>query len=305
MAGDLEGYRLLSYGGENGPRAGVLTQGRVYPAADLLADTRFDGTSVLAILRDWPESHAALAAAAATVSADAGRPLAEVDLLAPILYPPTIYCAGANYWDHLEEMEGPKDRSERAEEPWFFVKTSAPSVVADGARIRIPDKIRQLDWEAELAVVIGRRAKEVAAEEAHAYIAGYTILNDLSARDLMRRDDRAEAMTYDWVGQKCFDGAAPMGPWLTPADYVPDVHDLGVKLWLDDVLKQNSHTSGLIHDVYEQVAWLSGQLTLLPGDVIGTGSPAGVGMPRGEFIGSGDTVRIEIECCGALTNSFI
>jgi 2-keto-4-pentenoate hydratase/2-oxohepta-3-ene-1,7-dioic acid hydratase in catechol pathway len=95
-----------------------------------------------------------------------------------------------------------------------------------------------------------------------------------------------------------------MGPWLTPIDYIEDIHDLAVKLWVGDDLKQDSHTSDLIHDVYEQVEWLRGQLTLLPGDVIATGSPAGVGMPRGEFLAPGDVTRIEIEGCGTLVTHF-
>jgi 2-keto-4-pentenoate hydratase/2-oxohepta-3-ene-1,7-dioic acid hydratase in catechol pathway len=299
----LGGYRLLSYGGESGPLAGVLIDGLVHPAATLLAGSDLDASSVMALLGRWPEAHAALAEAAAAAPAG-GRPLADVERLAPILYPRTIYCAGANYWDHLEEMDGPMDRLSRAAEPWFFLKTSEQSIVADGATVAIPPKVRQLDWEAELGVVIGTPAREVAAADAAGVIAGYTIVNDLSARDLMKREDRPPAMAFDWIGQKCFDGAAPMGPWLTPAAYVEDVHDLDVKLWVNDQLKQSSNTSGLIHDVHEQIEWLSGQLTLLPGDVIATGSPAGVGMPRGEFLAPGDVTRIEIDCCGTLSTTF-
>ncbi|WP_158850158.1 fumarylacetoacetate hydrolase family protein [Saccharothrix deserti] len=187
-------------------------------------------------------------------------------------------------------------------DPWFFLKTGAHSVVGDQAGVHPPAKSRELDWEAELAVVIGRHARDVTADRAAEFIAGYTIVNDLSARDLMPRSDRPPVMTYDWMGQKCFDGAAPMGPWITPADYVEDCHDLTAKLWVNDVLKQDSSTDQLIHDVYEQIEWLSHQLTLLPGDVIATGTPAGVGMPRGDYLTKGDVVRIEIEACGELTN---
>lgn len=301
---DGDGYRLLSRRAADGPAVGVLVGDRVYPAGDLLAGSDVDASSVMAILARWPEAHEALAAAAANAEPEGGMALSEVEVLAPVLYPGSIFCAGANYWDHLEEMDGPTDRKDRASEPWFFMKSSAVSVVADNYAVAIPPKTHQLDWEAELAVVLGRTAKDVSVEDAAGVIAGYTIINDLSARDLMTRTDRPPAMSYDWVGQKCFDGAAPMGPWLTPAAYIGDCRDLDVKLWVNDVLKQDSNTSELIHDIHEQIAWLSGQLTLLPGDVIATGTPSGVGLPRGTFLAPGDVVRIEIEGCGSLTNSF-
>ena len=109
----------------------------------------------------------------------------------------------------------------------------------------------------------------------------------------------------DWVGQKCFEDAAPMGPWLTPAAYISDPHNLAIKLWVNGVLKQNSNTSRLVHNIAEQIAYLSRHITLNPGDVIATGTPAGVGMPRGEFLKAGDEVRIEIDSCGELINKMI
>jgi 2-keto-4-pentenoate hydratase/2-oxohepta-3-ene-1,7-dioic acid hydratase in catechol pathway len=298
----VHGYRLLTYRENGAPMPGVLVGDRVHPAAELLDGSGVDASSVLAILESWPEAHAQLQQAARRVAPDRGAPLERIELLAPILYPRAIFCAGANYWDHVEEMEGPVDRAGRPEEPWFFVKTAAHSVIADGDPVPYPAKSQALDYEAELAVVLGRPASSVTAECAADVIAGYTILNDLSARDLMTRSDRPPSMTYDWIGQKCFAGAAPMGPWITPSAYVEDPHDLLIRLWVNDALKQDSHTGQLIHDVYEQIEWLSHQLPLLPGDVIATGTPAGVGMPRGDYLRKGDVVRIEIERCGALTN---
>ena len=298
---EVNGYRLLTYRRNRKPTPGVLVDGRVYPAATLLEDTGVDASSTLALLQSWPKAHRALVRAARNVTPAEGTPLGRARLLAPILYPQAIFCAGANYWDHLEEMDGAVDRASRAQDPWFFVKTSAHSVVGAGAPVHVPAKTRQLDWEAELAVVIGRPARDVTAQRAATVIAGYTIINDLSARDLMRRTDRPPAMTFDWIGQKCFDGSAPMGPWITPAAFIDDCHELAVRLWVNDALKQDSNTSQLIHNVYEQIEWLSRQITLLPGDVIATGTPAGVGMPRGEFLAPGDVVRIEIESCGELT----
>jgi 2-keto-4-pentenoate hydratase/2-oxohepta-3-ene-1,7-dioic acid hydratase in catechol pathway len=298
-------YRLLTYETRGQPVAGVLVGEQVYPVSALLNDKTGDEATVLTLLEDWPQSHSRLVEAIQRVEQAQGTPLNRTKLLAPILYPRSIFCTGANYWDHIEEMEGHADRNRRAKEPWFFVKTAAHSVIGDGVPVRMPAKTKQLDWEAELAVVIGKQARDVAADRAADVIGGYTILNDLSARDLMTRSDRPSSMTYDWVGQKCFDGAAPMGRWITPAAFVEDCHDLSVRLWVNDVLKQASNTSQLVHNIYELIEWLSHQLTLLPGDVIGTGTPSGVGLPRGEFLKRGDVVKIEVEACGTLTNPIV
>jgi 2-keto-4-pentenoate hydratase/2-oxohepta-3-ene-1,7-dioic acid hydratase in catechol pathway len=304
-------YRLLTYNDQGRARPGVLVAQEVYPAAALLGDTAAvaDTSSVLSLLEEWETTHRALVRAVRQLGSVPGRPLSEVSLLAPVLYPRAVFCAGANYWDHAEEMARAQgqalDRTQRATDPWFFMKTSAHSIVGTGAPVKLPEKSRRLDWEAELGVVIGRRAHEIPVERAIEVIAGYTIVNDLSARDLMTRPDRPVAMLYDWVGQKCFDGAAPMGPWITPAAFVKDCGNLSIKLWVNDTVKQSSNTRQLIHSVAEQICWLSHQVTLLPGDVIATGTPAGVGMARGEYLERGDQVRIEIECCGELITSIV
>ena len=300
-----DGYRLLSYVRDGHPTAGALVAGRVHAVDELLPGADVDTSSVLSLMERWPTVDGALERAAAELDPESGTPLAQVELLAPILYPRGLFCAGANYWDHIREMEGTIDRSNRPPEPWLFMKTAAHSIVADGQAVRIPPLSRQLDWEAELAVVIGTVARDIPADRAAEVIAGYTILNDLSARDLMTRSDRPASMTYDWVGQKCFDGAAPMGPWITPASAIEDCHNLSVRLWVNDVLKQDSNTNQLVHDVYELIDWLTHHITLLPGDVIATGTPSGVGMPRNDFLASGDVVTIEIEGCGRLTSPIV
>ncbi|MCQ6244873.1 fumarylacetoacetate hydrolase family protein [Streptomyces malaysiensis] len=292
----MNGYRLLTMDVNGVPTPGVLTGDRVHAVEDLLPGHR---GPVVELLQDWDRTHEAIRSVLPVSTG--GVPLAEVRLLAPILHPGAIFCAGANYWDHVEEMEGSADRTRRPRDPWFFVKTSAHSVVEDQATVRRPRGSEALDYEAELAVVIGRSARDVPARDALGVIAGYTIVNDLSARDLMKRPDRPPAMAYDWVGQKCFDGAAPLGPWITPAAYVPDCHDLAIRLSVNGTVKQSSTTANLIHDVYEQIAWLSHQLTLRPGDVIATGTPAGVGLPRQDYLRSGDVVRAEISGLGSLT----
>jgi 2-keto-4-pentenoate hydratase/2-oxohepta-3-ene-1,7-dioic acid hydratase in catechol pathway len=303
-------YRLVSYAEGGSAQAGVLVNDRVVPAAALLQGGGIDASSVLALLHTWDTSHARLAAAAETVKPGDGLALAGVKLLAPILYPGALYCAGANYWDHLEEMAeiakrvtGKAPPMVKGKDPYFFMKTTTASIIGTKTPARLPPFSSQVDWEAELGVVIGKTARKVAEGEAFDVVAGYLIVNDLSARDLMKREGTPFGM--DWVGQKCFEDAAPMGPWLTPAAYVHDANNMPIKLWVNGVLKQNSNTSRLVHGIAEQIAYLSRHFTLYPGDVIATGTPAGVGMPRGEFLKAGDEVRIAIGGCGELVNTMV
>lgn len=305
------GYRLVSYANDSSPMAGVLVGERIVPAASLLRGADgIDTSSVLGLLRNWDAVHQRLHDAAGNLPPGEGILLTQAKLLAPILYPGALYCAGANYWDHLEEMAeiakrvtGKAPAMTKAKDPYFFMKTTAGSIIGTGTPARLPPFSQQVDWEAELGAVIARPTRNIPEERALDAVAGYLIVNDLSARDLMKREGSPFGM--DWVGQKCFEDAAPMGPWLTPAAYVSDPHNLAIKLWVNGVLKQNSNTGRLVHNVAEQIAYLSRHITLNPGDVIATGTPAGVGMPRGEFLKAGDEVRIEIGDCGELINKMV
>jgi 2-keto-4-pentenoate hydratase/2-oxohepta-3-ene-1,7-dioic acid hydratase in catechol pathway len=304
------GYRLLSYSDGGKPRAGVLVAGRIVPAASLLPGADVDATSVLGLLRAWDAVHPRLHAAAHNLQPDEGIPVAQAKLLAPVLYPGALFCAGANYWDHLEEMAeiakrvtGKAPAMTKAKDPYFFMKTAAGSIIGSGTPARLPPFSQQVDWEAELGVVIARPTRNIFEDRALDAVAGYLIVNDLSARDLMKREGSPFGM--DWVGQKCFEDAAPMGPWLTPAAYIYDPNNMAIKLWVNGVLKQNSNTGRLVHNIAEQIAYLSRHITLQAGDVIATGTPAGVGMPRGEFLKAGDEVRIEIDGCGTLVNTMV
>jgi 2-keto-4-pentenoate hydratase/2-oxohepta-3-ene-1,7-dioic acid hydratase in catechol pathway len=158
-----------------------------------------------------------------------------------------------------------------------------------------------------MAAFIGRPAKNVPVKSALDYVAGYTVANDLSARDFTLRPNVSESspFRYDWIGQKSFDGACPLGPWIVPAKEIPDPQRLGIKLWVNDVLKQDSHTSKMIFSLAEQIAHLSTRLTLHPGDLILTGTPVGVGLARKEFLKSGDVVRVWVEQVGTLTNTLV
>jgi 2-keto-4-pentenoate hydratase/2-oxohepta-3-ene-1,7-dioic acid hydratase in catechol pathway len=186
---------------------------------------------------------------------------------------------------------------------WHFIKASR-SLADPGATIKISDYSTKMDWEVELAAVIGRKAKNVPQQKALAYVAGYTVANDLSARDRGRRPHVADTSPFkaDWLAHKSFDGSCPLGPWIVPASDIPDPQNLGLKLWVNDVLKQDSNTGQMIFNLAEQIAHLSSRLTLHPGDLILTGTPAGVGAGRGEFLKAGDVVKIWIERIGTISN---
>ena len=308
-------YKLLSYQAGRTARAGVLVEDAVYDAAKVTGVAAH--ASVLGVLEDWSRARRLLAQAAKRLEAGRGRgrakgiPLKRVKLLAPVLYPGNIYCAGANYTDHMAEMAraqgqapGP-NMKELGEKPWHFVKSSRSAVVGPGARVKLPVYSQMVDWEVELAAVIGRPARDVSVEKALDCVAGYTIADDLSARDVMRRDKNpaTSPFHYDWLSQKCFDGACPLGPWIVPASEIPYPQNLALKLWVNDKVMQDSHTGKMIFSTAEQIAMLSSRVTLYPGDLILTGTPAGVGMPRRTFLKAGDTVKLWIEGIGDLTHT--
>jgi len=308
-------YKLLSVRSGQGARAGVLIGDTVYDAAKITGVAAH--SSVLGMLEDWSRARRLLARASKRIESGQARikgaPLKSARLLAPVLYPGAIYCAGANYTDHMAEMARAQGQTpgptmkELGEKPWHFVKTSRSSVVGPGARVKLPVYSQMVDWEVELAAVIGKVARDVPAERALDSVAGYTIANDLSARDVMRRDKNpaTSPFHYDWLSQKCFDGSCPLGPWIVPADDLPDPQNLGLKLWVNDKLMQDSSTSKMIFDTAEQIAMLSSRVTLQPGDLVLTGTPAGVGVPRRVFLKPGDTVKLWIEGIGELSHTMV
>jgi 2-keto-4-pentenoate hydratase/2-oxohepta-3-ene-1,7-dioic acid hydratase in catechol pathway len=280
----------------------VVSGGRVHDAEGLTGRARH--ATMLGLLEDWGEALQLLASRAGQVAG--GQPLAETKLLAPILYPGAIYCAGANYTDHMQEMARvmslppEPDPHERGIKPWHFLKTSRGSIVGPGEPVKMPSYSRMVDWEIELAAVIGRECKNVPVARALDYVAGYTIANDLSARDFLTRPEVGDASPFkwDWMSQKCFDGACPIGPWIVPANEVTNPQALALKLWVGDDLMQDSHTSRMIFSLAEQIEHLSSRITLFPGDLVLTGTPAGVGMARKRFLKAGDTMRVWIERIG-------
>jgi 2-keto-4-pentenoate hydratase/2-oxohepta-3-ene-1,7-dioic acid hydratase in catechol pathway len=302
----MAGYKLATYAGAQGPRAGVVIGEQVYDAAKLTGNAA-DAT-VLGIMADWPEANERLAKAAG--SPGTGMPLASTKLLAPILWPSAIFCAGANYADHAAEMARASGRTPEPDphtlglKPWHFLKAGRSTLAAPDDTVRITGLSKTMDWEVELAAVIGRAAKNVPLDKALDYVAGYTIANDLSARDMGRRPNVPDTapFKFDWVAHKNFDGSCPLGPWIVPSRDIPDPQKLALKLWVNDVIKQDSNTSQMIFTLAEQIAHLSSRITLQPGDVILTGTPAGVGAARPEFLKPGDVVKLWIENIGTLTN---
>jgi 2-keto-4-pentenoate hydratase/2-oxohepta-3-ene-1,7-dioic acid hydratase in catechol pathway len=304
-----ESYRLLSYRSDAGPRAGVAIGDDVFDTAQLTGRAAY--VTTLDVLADWPAAEPLLRKAAGSVTSAAAKPLKSPKLLAPVLYPSAVYCAGANYADHMIEMAAAAKAEPEPEPdphtlglgPWHFIKASR-AIVGDGAVVTLPRYARNIDWEIELAAVIGRPARDVPLGRALDHVAGYTIANDLSARDAGRRGPVKDASPFkwDWTSHKSFDGSCPLGPWIVPAADIPDPQALGLKLWVNDVLKQDSHTSKMIFTTAEQIAHLSTRMTLHPGDLVLTGTPAGVGAGRGEFLKPGDVVKLWIERIGTLTN---
>lgn len=209
--------------------------------------------------------------------------LPDVRLLSPIL-PSKVVAIGKNYAEHAREMGG-----EAPENPLIFLKPST-SVIGTGDVIRLPVDSTHIDYEGELAVVIGRPAKDVPREHAMSVILGYTVGNDVTARDQQRED-------VQFTRGKGHDSFCPIGPWI---ETELDPSDLRVTTTVNGVIKQDGRTSQMIHDIATQIAFMSHVMTLLPGDVILTGTPAGVGP-----IVAGDTVTVEVEGIGALTNGVV
>jgi 2-keto-4-pentenoate hydratase/2-oxohepta-3-ene-1,7-dioic acid hydratase in catechol pathway len=223
-----------------------------------------------------------------------GIALADVRLLAPIPRPPKFLAAGLNFTDHIAEVG-----RDQPESPVFFNKQTT-CVVGPGDDVHRPRASELLDYEGELGVVIGRRCRHVPVDEAFAVVAGYLIVNDVSVRDWQLR---SPTMTLG----KSFDTHGPTGPWLTTVDEIDDPYSLSIRTWLNDVLVQDGTTASMVFDISTQIATLSTAFTLEPGDIIATGTPAGVGIARQPplWMKAGDVVRIEIEGLGSLENPIV
>jgi 2-keto-4-pentenoate hydratase/2-oxohepta-3-ene-1,7-dioic acid hydratase in catechol pathway len=301
-------YALASYRAGNGSKPAVVLGEELYDlsAAWLLLHPNEKtcptwAGSVDAVLRECPPAQLDALVRSLAEAVAAGR-LSAVEggadnLLAP-LRPPRIFGTASNYIEHAAEMNtllaAKADSS-----PYIFLKAST-SVIGTGQTVMIPPETEKPDWEVELGVVIGRGGRRIRAADALEHIAGYTIVNDVSARDMNRRTDYP--FKHDWFRGKSWDTFCPMGPWVVPRSCIPDLHNLPLRLWVNGEQMQDGNTSELIWNVFEQIEYLSSILTLQSGDVIMTGTPAGVGMGRGVFLRPGDVMTASIEGIGAITN---
>ena len=267
---------------------GVVCGERVFS----LQPAGFDDT--LRVIQGGAAARGAVDAYLKAAPAAAAKPLSEVVLLAPVPRPPKLICVGLNYRDHAAEA-----KMEIPSVPTIFSKFSS-AVTGPGAPIILPANSVKPDYEAEFAFVIGVGGRHIAASDWQAHVYGYMCLNDVSARDF-------QLATSQWLMGKTFDTFAPCGPWLTTADEVADPHNLDIQLTINGELLQNSNTRHLIFRIPELVEYLSSVFTLEPGDVITTGTPAGVGFshkpPR--WLREGDDVVVRIEGLGELRNPVV
>ncbi len=228
-------------------------------------------------------------------------PLSKARLKAPIPRPGSIYCLARNYTDHILEFQEKVMEQDKMVPPVFMKPQTC--VTGPGGPVILPKVGRQIDWEAELAVVIGKKAKYVAPEKALNHVFGYTCMMDISERGLKirkRTEDRGRDKFFDWLNGKWMDTFAPQGPWIVTREEIKDPQALDITLSVNGVEKQNANTGQMIFSVAEIIAYLSQIVTLMPGDIISTGTPSGVGAPQGTFLKDGDTVDMSIEQIGSL-----
>ncbi len=249
------------------------------------------GTSLKALLPDLPPLRERLLAQEGETYA-----LDNVALLAPIDEPQKYLGIGMNYREHAEEarLAGIATPTSQL---WFNKQVTC--VVGPHDDVVKPNLSDELDYEIELGVVIGRRCRHVRAEDARSVIAGYLVANDFSVRDWLQK--RSPTFTLG----KSFDTHGPIGPWLTTDDEVADPLALRMRLTVNGEVRQDWPTSDMIYDIYQQIAYLSQVFTLMPGDVLATGTPSGIGAPTRNFLKVGDVVRAEIEGLGALENTVV
>lgn len=282
--------RLVTFSEGNGLKIGAVRQGRVVDLSEVAGD-------MLTFIEGAP---ATLAAAARLLNeAKGGLALDEVTLAAPIPQPRrNIMCLGMNYAAHAAESAAAAGREVRLPEtPVVFTK--APTAVI-GPTDEIPfhaAATSEVDWEVELAVIIGRQGRNITADRAMEHVFGYAVLNDISARDLQRRGKQ-------FFKGKSLDGFCPMGPWIVTADEISDPHDLRLACIVNGRTMQDSNTADMIFQIAPTVSYLSQGMALLPGDIIATGTPSGVGFARQPpiFLQPGDEVVCEIEGIGQLRN---
>lgn len=293
---------------------GTIREDKVWRIDSLLPGSR--GLTPLALFESWTNLEPVLAVAMEEVGDETALDLAELRVKAPVI-PRQIFCSGANYRKHVIELTlkqsdpthahlTPDQRAdhvakmmdERAARgtPFAFVKLPS-AVTGPYDQIILPGGAKEVDWELELAVVIGKGGRHIAATNALNHVAGYTVANDITARDRVYRPD-LKAIGTDWLASKCAETFLPLGPWITPSRFVQKPDDLQLTLRLNGQVMQNDNTGDMIFSIARQIEYVSSYVTLLPGDVICTGSPAGNGTHYQRFLQPGDIVEGEISGLG-------
>ena len=303
--------KLATYLSETGPRTGAVAANRIVDLAAAL-EASGSGAARLAattqsLLASGPEGLRAAAAAVEwhcrTGAETPGFDLTDVQLLAPLPNPGKLMCLAGNYADHILEGGGVFPGKHKMA-PHFFMKP-ATAIIGPDAAIRIPPSTKFADWELELAVVIGKSGRGFSVDEAEAAIAGYTIFNDISARELSFRDDlpmQEGDGFFDWLVGKWLDTFGPMGPWITTVDEIADPSALRMHLFLNDELQQDASSGQMIFSPAEALAFITQFVTVEPGDLISMGTPAGVGHSKKLRLQPGDRIRGEIAELGTLSN---
>jgi 2-keto-4-pentenoate hydratase/2-oxohepta-3-ene-1,7-dioic acid hydratase in catechol pathway len=299
--------KLVSYSVDNQTRFGALLSGErvmdltnVYPTALAFLDAGEIGMTTLLSAVERAERGEALAGQV--------RPLDGVRLRPPVPQARKLLAVAANYREHIREVGRPTYPKEETY-PYFFLKPASTALLGSGGEIKYPPVAQQLDYEAELGIVIGQRGKNIPEERAYRYIAGYTIVNDVSERALASKAppkvEREQNKFFDWLMGKWYDTGAPCGPCLVTREEIEDPHSLRIRTWVNGDLRQDSSTAEMIFSIPELIAFISRYLTLEPGDLIATGTPHGVGKASGRFLKPGDSVEIEIERIGTLRSTIV
>jgi 2,4-didehydro-3-deoxy-L-rhamnonate hydrolase len=272
--------------------------------------------SILGLLDTWDANFAALQDIVAFLEKEGLKPgatkLGDLRALPPVLRPGKMFYAAQNFQEHVDEMiragmsptGGPKFTGEKSTTvPYLFLK--APSCLAGAYDdVAIPLGMKKIDWEAEIALAIGKPGKRIKAERAVEHVAGFMTTNDVSCRDMQMRPDRP-ALRSDWLGGKSHDNFAPMGPFLVPRAFVPDHMNLSIRLTVNGQIKQDGNTSQFIFTPEEQIEYASNILTIDTGDIFSCGTCGGVGQGTGSFLNAGDVMETEIELLGKMRNRLI
>jgi 2-keto-4-pentenoate hydratase/2-oxohepta-3-ene-1,7-dioic acid hydratase in catechol pathway len=300
--------KLLTYASvERGSRLGICLNDQVYDVQDTAAkfgvSLPADMLGLLNLSREGMATLQGVIERAKTSQTSQVLKTCEVSILAPIARPPKILALAGNYAEHVRES-GWVMPEKIGVTPRIFVKP-ATSVIGPGQPIITPRLSKEVDYELEMAAVIGTRGRYIEIEKALAHVAGYMIFNDVSARSLTIAEGRTVRPWddfFDWLNGKWFDSFAAMGPYLVTSDEVGDPQQLKMRLTVNGETRQDATTGMMVFDVAELVAFASGFMTLEPGDIIATGTPSGVGKARGIFLKPGDVVAGYIEKLGTLTN---